>query len=522
MRSKFKECKWSVTSQYYSGGSSINIYLKESPYENKKNPYTEYHDRKEWKQENNLEVEAIINYASTLMESFNYDNSDSQSDYFCVNFYGHCSVDYDYKQTEQTEEHKKDIEDFRKKLQEQKEREEEQKHLEYLKYKEEQEQREVEYKKRKEENDKAIEKMQYTVETLDDEKQYILKDIKYPSLNKQSTFGEYYLQKEFNINDTIIQKELHFNDIESLNTFKNNLLTDFEFLAGSGRSRTNDKRINSMDDFYKMTKEEKETVKWYTLGIAIYLNDKIQFVVDTQGYNYSRYIGLYDNNKKVDITEFKKQELTEEEQKQKDLLEDISLKTIADFNLIDTWHNTDFKTYKQEILKLFKRYHFTLTKEVIQSLDEGHLKNTMYKIYLECDGLQEQFKNVKLEHEEDITIFSLGMGISETQCKYIRHENSKYAQYTDVVDLVYKVPKKKQLRQRTIHKEVLIVKGNVELPQDFGFIVELTETNDNNEIIFKSKVSKYASFDKQYWKDLIDYVKLNNLEVLVNTVQPIF
>lgn len=43
------------------------------------------------------------------------------------------------------------------------------------------------------------------------------------------------------------------------------LLHDFDFLAGTGGSYT---------------------------GVAIYFNNKLQFVVDAQGYSYVRYVGL--------------------------------------------------------------------------------------------------------------------------------------------------------------------------------------------------------------------------------------
>ena len=52
---------------------------------------------------------AIAEYAYRYTQAYNYDNSDSMSDYFDVNFYGTCSahsiVHWNYEQTEMTDEY---------------------------------------------------------------------------------------------------------------------------------------------------------------------------------------------------------------------------------------------------------------------------------------------------------------------------------------------------------------------------------------------------------------------------------
>ena len=48
-------------------------------------------------------MKAIVNYAYTYAQSWNYDNSDSMTDYFDVNFYGvykNDIVNYHYNQRE--------------------------------------------------------------------------------------------------------------------------------------------------------------------------------------------------------------------------------------------------------------------------------------------------------------------------------------------------------------------------------------------------------------------------------------
>lgn len=65
LRNRFSMCKWSVTSDY----NSIRVELLESPFSR-----------------NSEALKAIINYAYTYAQSWNYDNSDSMTDYFDVNF----------------------------------------------------------------------------------------------------------------------------------------------------------------------------------------------------------------------------------------------------------------------------------------------------------------------------------------------------------------------------------------------------------------------------------------------------
>lgn len=82
LRNRFSMCKWSVTSDY----NSIRVELLESPFSR-----------------DSEVLKAIVNYAYTYAQSWNYDNSDSMTDYFDVNFYGvykNDIVNYNYNQRE--------------------------------------------------------------------------------------------------------------------------------------------------------------------------------------------------------------------------------------------------------------------------------------------------------------------------------------------------------------------------------------------------------------------------------------
>lgn len=116
-------CKFSVRTQYYSGGQSLHVELKAGPFDAFTNPevkdmqlhnnysdYETYKDRvEEWK-ENRAPYEPeikemtkacfkVVKKMTEITEAYNYDRSDSQTDYFDVNFYSHYSID-SYNKTE--------------------------------------------------------------------------------------------------------------------------------------------------------------------------------------------------------------------------------------------------------------------------------------------------------------------------------------------------------------------------------------------------------------------------------------
>ncbi len=86
------ECKWSVKTEYYSGGSSIHITLTEAPFEaftdkfksTHKSGYTQHAF-----EEGCITPQAIklMNKVREITRSYLYDNSDLMTDYHCRNFY---------------------------------------------------------------------------------------------------------------------------------------------------------------------------------------------------------------------------------------------------------------------------------------------------------------------------------------------------------------------------------------------------------------------------------------------------
>ena len=122
---------------------------------------------------------------------------------------------------------------------------------------------------------------------------------KWAHLNKNSnlsTYIEEVKKHEYYERDGKVTHEWTFTDFQALQALKNNLLTDFEQLAGLGGSDSDDERLKQYDDVYKIPRDIMQSAKWYNLVVAVIYENKIQFVIDPQGFNYARYVGLQDQN----------------------------------------------------------------------------------------------------------------------------------------------------------------------------------------------------------------------------------
>ena len=102
----FPDCKFSVTKESYSGGASITIALMEGNFkaltdDSRKNYFqcNQYHIKDS--DELTSETKDVLSKVMELVNVWNYDNSDIQSDYFDVNFHSHLHIgkwDNPYKQ----------------------------------------------------------------------------------------------------------------------------------------------------------------------------------------------------------------------------------------------------------------------------------------------------------------------------------------------------------------------------------------------------------------------------------------
>lgn len=312
--------------------------------------------------ENSEILKSICEYATNYIQQYNecicYDPyGDYGSSY---NFYdGRFTTSYDYVQIEETEESKAVEELFLIKLHEAEEIEKIKKEEEYKKLEKQKEIEHQEYLKRVErEKQQEAEIVNHVeVKEIKEHDIYYITNCQFANLNKNNTLDEY--KEEVNKGDYTyekvkIQRELHFTDEKILSYFENMFLHDFDFLEGTGGSEIDDNSINSMEDYYNMSISEQEQVKWNLLGVAVYLNGVLQFVIDTQGYSYARYVGLVDSVEVVKNLDTKKKltdEQIEEYTIQASFIKNLSNEVIKENNISNTWNNSDWNIYKDAIKK---------------------------------------------------------------------------------------------------------------------------------------------------------------------------
>lgn len=100
--SELPKAKYSVRIDSYSMGSSINIAIKAVPFAvlNPKRVVLEAGDLSYlWRSYNvearyTAEAATILERVEQMLQSYNFDDSDSMTDYFHVNFYGHVKFDW--------------------------------------------------------------------------------------------------------------------------------------------------------------------------------------------------------------------------------------------------------------------------------------------------------------------------------------------------------------------------------------------------------------------------------------------
>jgi hypothetical protein len=506
LKARFSFVKFSITNPY---SDRISIDIKSAPFEKE-----------------SIYIKAIQEYCKKVVESHNFCTSDDPyGDYgSSYNLYFFGADLLDYTQTEANETIIEAMKDFDVKKVEQFEID---KAKEKADFEVSQAQRDEEHKQyliRQEEEKKEIKNVNNNIEVveIEEEKQYFVINSKFANLNKNCTLSQYEEEvlKGACYNQTVkITREVHFNNAESLENFNNLLLVDFEFITGTSGSYTDDNRINSMTDYDNMTELERKTVKFNSQGIAVYLNDKIQFVIDAQGYSYARYVGLIDENTTITKKVEYKQLLTPEEvQERTEVAEKvIELNNVVIENnniekekiyLTDNWN-----VFRKEISQSIRDNKIKLNKDIIQQIkDNEYIKTSMYRLIRECEPTQEQFINVDIQEGEKLTIIRPSMigGASATHITFKEWKQEEYAQYTDNIKVIYE-SKNKLYGTNLENTKLLIYKGWFELPQAVLF-----EATDGGSI------TKFGSYDEKALEDILTYFEKNNILPVINTYRPIF
>lgn len=501
LRNRFSMCKWSVTSDY----NSICVRLLESPFSR-----------------DSEVLKAIVNYAYTYAQSWNYDNSDSMTDYFDVNFYGvykNDIVNYNYNQRE-CKPNETEIEtDFLAKKSEfdaeQKKQEEER----IKKGVEEYIIRQAEYEKAEAERQKKIHRIEKNAE---------IKTVNYTIVNailkanKDDNLDHTEIYDEKQCKETCqVSREVHFTT-EVYALFEKQLMSDYSFFDGMGGSRTDDRRIQSSIDYDMMTEEERETVEWYNIDcVAIYCDGELKLIVDPQGYNYARYVYVYDEQSQKVDTYHSDYGISEEEHQHNielaETIEDVSTEIISQNEIKKTWQDEDFDLYKACMKEWIYANKFKLNAGIVRAITIPELKTVMYKVLTEVDSIAEQFKNTNLEAGQRITIIKYGdFGMmSVSKVTFHSYEIGQYAQYDNSVKMTFKPHRKKGLYYKWFYGDVIIYNGWYDLPDTVLFDISYKEHCITQK-------SKWASFDRKQYDAILEYFAEQGLKPIINTYKPVF
>lgn len=505
---RFPGTKWSVTT---AGYNSVNVYLVSAPYENAKG----CENMREWA-EKSPELSAIEDYARQLLKSYNYDDSDSMTDYFDVNFYETVGIAYNYKQTEPTKAQTQEIEAFRARIAEEQRKEEERQEREWEEEKARRAEAAKEFERREAEAHAAIEvlKAAATVRALEESEQYIIPGA--PLARKASDLNEAREAAEENavdISDCIILEEITA-PAELLNAWgEKALLHDVpELFRAVGGSRTFDARIGSMIDYHNMDADERESVKWYTLATAIYTTTgELWAVVDDEGYNYARYIAVapWDGcAERLPIP-------AEPEQNPEVLdaarcIEDISTETIEKLDLC----GGDWKT-SEDYKNAMEPHIDTITREIVQAVSIDDLKMWLYRRMSERNSIRERLTRANIPVGERVTIIKESDfgGISTTTATWSSWEPVRYAQYNDAAKIIIKPKHKRGLHYMTLHRgpSVLIVSGNINLP-DSLFWEDLPGTMEGVTM----RKSRFTSCDPAAMEAVREYLREHGAKVYID------
>lgn len=505
LRKRFPMCKWSVTSDY----SSIDVKLKSAP----------------WDRESD-EVKAITEYAFRYTDSYNYDNSDSMSDYFDVNFYGTCSaysvIGWDYEIKEETVNERRISESFKMKKKEydvaERVREEHAFKLRQIEI-EKEHQAYLEREKIRKANHELVEQ---NIEIKDVEEYFILNLMECSSkLDSEKEYIERIKDDSADSNKKYIRhakisRELHMsNDIYDL--FSNLLMDDWSFLECMGGSETMDNRVNSVYDYYQMSKEERDTVEYYSCrSIAIYVDGELKTVIDPQGYNYARYCFFPTENTVIHGHYVYDQIVSDKEKADNrhiaSEIEDASASIIVEHNLMHVW-NEDGKYHMYLLGQYMKNNNINLTVGVVREIEIPELKKQMYKYLGIINSLRSQFINCELEKGDKFTLFRIDPwlgGLTVLHGIYESHEPGTYAQHEDAVKLIYKPEGKRKLQSVWLYGDMLVYRDWLDLPDNV-----LWEVNEGS--MFITKKSKYMSCDREQYKATMEYLTNIGHKPIVNT-----
>ena len=226
-----------------------------------------------------------------IANQWNYNNSDSMTDYFDVGYY----LDIDIKTPVDFTPRKNMTDDEIMAYNEEIRLKEEKEAAEMARMEAERIAQEEEYKRSEAQRILDRKAIEADITVIDLEKpDYIYVTRLVGGYGKDSTLDEFVenLRVE-NDRDAVITRKVIFHSKEAFDVFGRYLIDDFDFLEGKGGAATEDIRLDCVENIYNLNKKQNESIKWYMNNcVGIYFNDELRLVSNPEGYGYSRYTYL--------------------------------------------------------------------------------------------------------------------------------------------------------------------------------------------------------------------------------------
>lgn len=498
---RFPECKFSATS---SGWNSVNIYIKKSQFA-----------------KDSAELDAVLTYAKKYLASYNYDDSDGMTDYFDMNFCDFVYT-YDFEQIEMTEETAEAVKQYRSDVEKAEKERAEREAKEWEERQKQMELENIESEKRERENLETVAEIEAAavVRVYDESEKvetYASEARKACDIDDaKNMIAEYGENKQL----CRVVRSVTLPEV-LLEKFKTLLMYDFSFLNGEGGTGTDDQRINSDSDLYRMSREERETVKFYNICTAVICAEtgETAFLINPEGYSYARYVYIAE---KFDVMPIHAHELTEEEKENKfqaKIIEDKSTAIIENSENLsaENWQTSD--EYREKMLDAVP----ALDVAVIQQIEIDELKEWLYNERDRRNSLTAQKERLYDAIGEKITVCKIGETFGMVQTSSMMLDNVEicnYAQYSECLKLFVKLPKKRGLYSQTLTPSscFIIVKGEFSYPETVLFDVsapKVFEMQGETHTTYTKK-SKYHSCDRRQIQDIKKYAIENGFEILID------
>jgi hypothetical protein len=142
----------------------------------------------------------------------------------------------------------------------------------------------------------------------------------------------------------------------------------------------------------------------------------------------------------------------------------------------------------------------------------------MYKLLIEVDGIQEQFKNADLQQGQKVTLFYISDwgSITKSHITIDKVEPAKYAQYDNAIKITFTPEGKRKQYYNYWYSTLLVYNGWLNLPEEVLYTIEETGTG------LTMKKSKYLSCDKKQYDEILEHFEASGIKPIVNTYKPTF